>query len=79
MSFNNNAFFQLNESLLVKLYNSAGELIGSTVQNLNVPSKESFQDSLKIMIDDPSKVTREGVLRLYFADIQVIEETWEFP
>ncbi|MEM2953498.1 MAG: hypothetical protein QXU21_04400 [Candidatus Bathyarchaeia archaeon] len=79
LSFHNNAFFQLNASLLVKLYNSARELIGSTVQNVNVPSQESFQDSLEIIIDDPSKITSEGILRLYLADIQILEEAWEFP
>lgn len=78
VSFKNHAFFHVNGSLLIKLYNSAGELIGSAVQNVNVPSKRTFQDSLKLRIDDPSKLTREGVLRLYLLDTQIWEETWSF-
>lgn len=78
MSFKNNAFFQLNASLLVKLYNSQGELVGSTLQNVNVPSQGSFQGSIEVRIDDPSKMTREGVLSLYFADMQILEEAWSF-
>jgi len=79
LSFNNHAFFQVNGSLLIKLYNSAGELIGSSTQNVNVPSQESFEGSIGITVNDPSKITHEGVLRLYFADIQVLEEMWRLP
>ena len=79
ISFENHAFFQVKGSLLAKLYNSAGELIGSTTHNVNVPSQEYFEDSLEITINDYSKVTREGVLRLYFEDMQLLEEAWELP
>jgi hypothetical protein len=79
LSFDNHAFFQVNGSLLIKLYNSAGELIGSATQNVNVPSQESFEGSIDITVNDPSKITHEGVLRLYFANIQVLEEMWSLP
>ncbi|MGB9853840.1 MAG: hypothetical protein ACPLRY_03415 [Candidatus Bathyarchaeales archaeon] len=77
ISFENNAFFQVNGSLSAKLYNSAGELIGSAKQNVNAPPHEYFEDSLEMTINDPSKITHEGVLRLYFADMQVLEKAWE--
>jgi hypothetical protein len=79
VSFENHAFFQVNGSLLAKLYNSAGELIDSATQNVNVPSQESFEDSLEITVNDPSKITHEGVLRLYFEDMQILEEAWMLP
>lgn len=79
VSFENHAFFQVNGSLLAKLYNSAGELIGSVAQNVYIPSQEPFEESLEIPVNDPSKITREGVFRLYFADKQVLEEVWRLP
>jgi hypothetical protein len=79
VSFENHAFFQVNGSLLIKLYDSAGELIGSAVQNVNVPSNGAFQGSLKIRIDDLLKLTRGGVLRLYLLDTQIWEGAWELP
>lgn len=79
ISFENRAFFQVNGLLSAKLYNYEGELIGSTTRNVNVPSQESFEDSFAVTINNPSKITREGVLRLYFADMQILEEAWELP
>jgi len=76
VSFKNQAFFQVNGSIAIELYNSAGELAGSAVHNINVPSGQSFQSFINIAVD-PAKMSNEGVFCLYFASSKILEREWK--
>jgi hypothetical protein len=78
ISFNNHAFFFINEPLTIELYNSGSEKVGSAFWSLNVPSGESFQEKIEVNVD-PSKMTRSGFIRLFFADLKIFEEEWTLP
>ena len=79
INFDNHASYPVNGTLTAKLYNSTNALIDSATQNVNVPSGESFQTSFAITIDDPSNMTHNGIIRLYFVDAQISEKEWTFP
>ncbi|MEM2971368.1 MAG: hypothetical protein QW270_02965 [Candidatus Bathyarchaeia archaeon] len=79
VSFENHAFYSLNGTFTAELYNSANALVGSATQYVNVQPEEMFQTSFTVTIDDPSKMTSEGVLRLYFVNVPISEEAWTFP
>ncbi|MEM3703093.1 MAG: hypothetical protein QXX79_01520 [Candidatus Bathyarchaeia archaeon] len=76
VSFNNHASFPVNGSLKAELYNSANALIGSSMKNLNIASGEHYQELFEIQISDPSNMRDAGFIRLYFADIQILEKWW---
>lgn len=79
ISFENHAFYPLNGKFTTELYNSTNALVGSAMQYVDVQPKEIFQTFFTLTIDDPSKMTREGVIRIYFVDVQISEETWMLP
>ncbi|MEM2994769.1 MAG: hypothetical protein QXI91_01965 [Candidatus Bathyarchaeia archaeon] len=79
VSFENHAFYPLNGTFTAELYNSANALVGSATQYVNVQPEEMFQTSFTLTIGDHSKMTSEGVLRLYFVNVQISEEMWMFP
>ncbi len=76
VSFDNHAVYPVNGSLLVMLYNDIGEHIGSATQDVNVPSETPFQTFFELTIDR-LKMTRNGVVRLYFGGTQILEKEWE--
>jgi len=78
ISFNNHAFFLINESLTIELYNSGSQKLGSALLSLNVPSGESFQGLIEVNVD-PAKMTESGFIRLFFADLKIFEEEWTLP
>jgi hypothetical protein len=67
VSFDNHAFYPVNGSLTVNLYNSTSPLI-----DLDVPPEKSFQKSFEIAID-PTTITPNGVIRLYFVNVPILE------
>ena len=75
ISFNNHAFFPINEPLTIELYNSDGKKVSSSSLSLNVPSGESFQEKIEVNVD-PSKMTRSGFIRLFFSGLKIFEEEW---
>jgi len=79
ISFNNHAFFPINEPLTIELYNSSGEKVSSALWSLDVPSGETFQELIEVKITDPSEMTRSGFIRLFFADLKIFEEEWALP
>ena len=78
VSFDNHASYTVNGPLTVNLYNSANAHINSTIQFINVSPEETFQKSFTLTID-PTTMTHNGVIRLYFAGVQISEKEWTFP
>lgn len=76
LSFNNHAFFHVNGTFTMKLYNSALETVGLAVLNLDAPPQRSFQTSFRIIIDDTSKLTQKVFIRLYYFNTQISEAEW---
>jgi len=74
VSFFNNASFLLSGPLQLRLYNSSDVLCYSTEQSLNVPSKEPYEKLFEIPCSESA-----GIIRLYFAEIPVLEERWGSP
>lgn len=76
ISFNNHAFFQINETFIVKLYDFEGKLVDSAVLEVNVPSYGSFQGSFIMRVDDPSKLKHGAFIRVYYLTAQILEVEW---
>lgn len=76
LNFNNHAFFQVNETLMVKLYSFEGEPLDSTFIDVNVPPGGTFKGSFMMRIDDPSKLARGVFIRLYYLGVQILEVEW---
>jgi len=72
ISFNNHAFFSISGFLTVGIFNSAGETVGMTSMDLNVPYGVSFMEFVEVAVD-PSKMTGDIYVRLFFADLEVFE------
>jgi len=76
ISFNNHAFFPINEPLTIDLYNSGSEKVGSALWSLNVPSGESFRELIEVNVDPSSRMTESGFIRLFFSGLKIFEEEW---
>lgn len=75
ISFENHAYYPVSWPLLIELYNSRNESIGSIFRDLNVPPGEAFQDVFEVAVD-PSKITPNGIARIYFGGMKIFEEEW---
>lgn len=78
ISFENHAFFSVNGPLLIELYNSRNESIGSAPYTLNISTGDLFQRSFEVPATS-SEMTRNGLVRLYFGSIEIREEEWNVP
>jgi hypothetical protein len=77
ISFENHAYFPISGPLLLEIFNSRGESICSINKDIDVLSKAPpFQEHFDSTID-PVNVTKTGFLRLYFKDMEVLEEEWK--
>lgn len=76
VSFDNHISNQISGPLKVELYNSTNAPIGSATQNVHILPQESFQTSFAIKIADPTTMTHNGVIRIYFVGAQILEEEW---
>lgn len=77
ISFINHAFFSLSGPLEIRLYNSRNEEIGKTSLYLDVSSGEVFQETGEIAVDP--LVTNKVLIRLFFADLKILEREWILP
>jgi len=75
VDFENHAQFTTNGTMLFEIYNNQSELIGSGEKFLSVASGESFHEFFESTID-PSKVTPNIVIRVYFEDVEILEKEW---
>ncbi|MEM3673797.1 MAG: hypothetical protein QW468_06235 [Candidatus Bathyarchaeia archaeon] len=76
LSFENHAQFPIYGSLTVKLYNVDDEFLGNTSQPVNVLSGEAFSNVFEVTVDEPSKMTANGLIRVYFEEVQIWEGEW---
>jgi hypothetical protein len=76
LSFVNHAFYPIGGLLTVELYNDANELLGNATQVINVLSEEAFSSVFEITVDEPSKMTDNGLIRVYFEEVQIWEGGW---
>ncbi|MGQ9640573.1 MAG: hypothetical protein ACUVUF_00420 [Candidatus Bathycorpusculaceae bacterium] len=76
LSFVNHAQFPIGGSLIVRLYDEDNELLGSTSQLISVLSDEAFSNVFEITVDEPSKMTDNGLIRVYFEEVQIWEGEW---
>ncbi|MEM3726485.1 MAG: hypothetical protein QXK98_06460 [Candidatus Bathyarchaeia archaeon] len=76
LSFENHAFYPINGSLTVKLFNDNNELLGNTSQYISVLSGEAFNNIFEITVDEPSKMTDNGLIHVYFEEVQIWEGEW---
>ncbi|MGB9713595.1 MAG: hypothetical protein ACPLZC_01300 [Candidatus Bathyarchaeales archaeon] len=76
LSFENHAQFPIYGSLAVKLYNDENVLLGNTSKSINVLSEGSFNNVFEITVDEPSKITANGLIRVCFEEVQIWEGRW---
>jgi len=65
LSFENHAFFSVNGTMRLEVYNSKNERIDTAEVMIEVFSGSKFEDFVKISVD-PSKLTREGEIHVFF-------------
>ena len=75
VGFENHAYFAVNGTILLEICNNRGELVGFTGRYLDVPPNQPFNSSLEL-VTDPFKVTENGLVRIYFQNIQIREKEW---
>jgi hypothetical protein len=75
VNFQNHAFFAVNGSVRLELYNNRSELIGSMMRDVDVQSNMSFHESFALNVV-PSMVTGNGFVRVYFAGVQIKQQEW---
>ncbi|MEM3874036.1 MAG: hypothetical protein QXU45_02765 [Candidatus Bathyarchaeia archaeon] len=73
ISFYNNASFPLSGLLKVGLFNLQNVSIGSASQVLDVASGGFYRELFEIPV---SETVDEGIIRLFFADILIVERSW---
>lgn len=78
ISFNNHASFSISGPLRVELYNSNNVKIGETSLCLDVPSGGVFQKTVEVLVD-PSRITDRVFIRLFFAELKILEIGWTLP
>jgi len=80
LSFENHAFFSINGIIYLEVYNGKNEQIGTSEVTIDVSSGLRFDDFVEISVD-PSKLTREGQIRIFFEtsmlSVGPIIESWE--
>jgi len=66
ISFENHSpYFGIDGFMRVEIYNNDGELFGSSVSDLNVPSHSGYDGQVETIVD-VSKVTGSGEVHFYF-------------
>ena len=62
---NHSSYFSVDGFMRVEIYNDNGELLGSSVSDLNVPSHSGYDGQVETIVD-VSKVTGSGEVHFYF-------------
>ncbi len=62
---NHSSYFSVDGFMRVEIYNDNGELLGSSVSDLNVPSHSGYDGQMETIVD-VSKVTGRGEVHFYF-------------
>lgn len=67
LSFENHSpFMNITGTMRVDVYNSRDEYVGSGRTLLDVPSGSRYEDPLKIIVEDPLRLTDKGKVHIYF-------------
>lgn len=75
VSFENHAYFTMNGTVSLKIYNDRSELVGFTEKYLDILANRPFQDTFELAID-PFRITESGFARLYLEDEMILEKEW---
>lgn len=79
LSFENHAQFPINGTLLIEIFNNKSELLGSSLNYIDVRPGEKLQKLLlKILVEDISKITSTCFVRVSFEGIQIFEREEHF-
>jgi len=65
LSFENHAFFSINGTMRLEIYNSENEQVSTAEVIIEVPSGSGFEESVEMNVD-LSKLTREGQICVFF-------------
>lgn len=76
VSFENHFKSQIGGTMLLELYNSQNESLGSKAE-LIVAAPGLQIVSFEITVADPPKVTKEGFFRIVFENVLISEGVWE--
>lgn len=67
LSFENHSpFFNVTGTIRYELYNSGGERLSSGETTVDVPSYSGYQGQMRLVLDDPTKLTPSGEIHVYF-------------
>jgi hypothetical protein len=79
LTFENHAFFSINGTMRLEIYNNENEQISATSVIIDVPPDFRFEDIVEMNVD-PSKLTREGQICVFFEtpmfNVGPIIESW---
>jgi len=63
---NHSPFFSVTGTIRCEFYNSKGEYLGSGGTNVDVPPYSGYQGQMELALNDPTKLTPNGEIRVYF-------------
>lgn len=75
VSFENHAYFTIDGKILLEIYNDRSELVNSTEKYVDVPPDKPFHAFFDLTID-PLKITENGLVRMFFENMQILEKEW---
>jgi len=73
LSFENHSYLSITGTMRLEVYNELREYVGSGLKNLHVPPGSKYKDQVEVIIDDISKFTEEGYVRVYFDGLGPVE------
>ncbi len=77
IGFHNKAMFPVNGNFTIELYNNENDFICSANQYIDVSPETHYQTTMELLLDDPTKMTDNGIFRIYFNGIFLFEEGWD--
>lgn len=78
LSFENHAFFGITGTMQLETYNDVNELVASGKTDLDVPSQHTYEGQVYAYasLDDVSKLTESGNVRIIFETPMFIVDWW---
>ncbi|HIE14127.1 TPA: hypothetical protein EYP70_02530 [Candidatus Bathyarchaeota archaeon] len=71
LSFENHAFFDINGTLRIEMFNDRNEPIGIGIKTVSVSSNQSFADAVTVHIDKLTGYTGSGYVKIYFESLSL--------
>ena len=66
VEFENHAFFDVEGTVHINVYNDKGEYIGSGDKTIHVQAGYGYSDFIEVVIEDPLKFTEQGYVEISF-------------